>query len=202
MTIEPYLCKISNQTFTTPCSVSSCPAHVGNLNRCGVKVVPITNCAHVDFNLQGFPESLNYAVEEQGFVGYRDLKYMESFFNVNEADLRDIYTSNVNQFRKLVALTWAVNQLITQPLEPIFHCKRCGHPTAENVYQCTSASLCEEREELVRQDLGDIVKYVHEKTLISFFYVMWKSLAIRFIPPIDIAIENKLQMEEVKGPNL
>ena len=184
MSIEPYLCKLTNLTFSTPCSVSNCPAHVGNLNRCGVKVVSSTNCAHADFNLQGFSEPMNYAVEEQGFVGYRDLKYMESFFNVNEIDLRDIYTQNVTIFRKLVALTWAIKQLVSEEQRELHYCNRCGHPSAKNAYRCVSSTICDERFEIVREELKELSPYLPEQTLVSFFYILWRSLKERFIPPV------------------
>lgn len=201
MTIEPYLCKLTNTTFSTPCSVLSCPAHVDNLNRCGVKVVSTTNCAHADFINQGFSESLSYAVEEQGFVGYRDLKYMEAFFNVNDIDLRDIYTQNVTMFRKIVALTWAIQQ--TQSEEQSFsYCKNCGYPIKSNQIKCISSTICEERKEIVSNELKDLIPFISEEVMVSFFHVMWRSLATKFNPSIEIESQTLQAMQNVKGPNL
>lgn len=177
----PYICKISGATFNNPCTVTSCPAHVSNLNQSGVKVEPVTQCAHADFALAGYSEPLDYAVEEQGFVGIRDLAYMSAFMKVSPTILRDLYTNNVELLRRSIALHWAVANKSAQP-----HCDKCGHPK-KDTYRCLSVTMCDSRREAVSEVVKPILPALIPSTEIVLAYnVIWRSLKEKFLPEISL----------------
>ncbi len=188
--INPYICKITGATFSKPCTVTSCFAHVQNLNS-SVNVNPITNCAHVDFNLNGFNDSISYAVEEQGFVGYRDLQYMAPFLNVHYIKLREIYSANVDLFRKALAVVWLLKNYPTNN-----YCKNCGHPIKEGRIECTSVSLCAERKEAVNQVIEPI-KSVLDGNIVNAYNLVWRSLTEKFPLTISLTDSEKQTLSEL-----
>ncbi|QIG70309.1 hypothetical protein EVB87_209 [Rhizobium phage RHph_N28_1] len=178
---HPYICKLSGATFQHPCSVTTCPAHVSNLNQSGVKVEPVTNCAHADFSLAGYAEPLDYAVEEQGFVGIRDLAYMSTFMKVSPTTLRDLYTNNVELLRRAIALHWALANKSTHP-----HCDRCGRPNKSGI-RCLSVSMCSDRETAVSEVVKPLLpSLLQPSDMISAYNVIWRSLTEKFLPEISL----------------
>lgn len=193
--VSPYVCKISGATFTKPCSVASCFANISNVNRSGVIIEPITNCVHADFYLHGFSESISYAVEEQGFVGYRDLQYISPFMQVNAIKLRSVYTENIELFRKAVALLWLMK---SNPSEQSY-CKKCGHPLKHDRFECTSSTICNERRLLALEVIKPIQSIIPTEELVVAFNILWRSLTEKFPIKIPLTNEEKDQLEEVQS---
>lgn len=181
-----YVCRLTNQRFSTPCSVTSCMAHMNNLNRSGMNSIPITGCSHIDFHLAGYSEELNYAVDEQGFVGFRDLNYMSAFFGVNEYKLRDIYTNNIELLKKSVAIIWAVKQ---STLTSTYHCQHCGHPKKTETFKCVSSTACEDRKEVVHRVAQPYLPAIEETELAALYNILWRA-AIGEKFPLTVALDS------------
>lgn len=189
--MQPYTCKISGATFHHPCSVTTCFAHVRNLNASGVKVEPVTNCAHVDFHLAGFVESLDYAVVEQGNVGYRDLEYIASFMGVSAMQLREIYTSNVEMLKRTIAILWAAKNDHTS-----VYCPNCGIPRNEPM-RCRSVSICEERRHAVSTVIEPMLGVIPVDDVVRCYNVVWRSLRVKFNPEIFLTSEERFLLSEL-----
>jgi len=191
--INPYVCKVTGATFRKPCTVQSCFANVRNLNKSGVNAVPFTNCSYVDFQLAGFDESLDYAVEEQGFIGYRDLQYMSPFLKTHAIKLRDIYTGNVDMVRKAIALLWALKNNHQSS-----YCENCGHPLKQGSIRCTSATMCEERKEVVENIIKPFIPAIKPEDTVAAYNVLWRSLTEKFMIPISLSEDEVEQMDELR----
>lgn len=192
-TVDPYVCKVSNATFTKRCTVKECFANVDNLNKAGVNVEAITGCAYVDFHMAGFAENLDYAVEEQGFVGYRDLQYMAPFFKTQSIKLRDIYTNNVELFRKSVALLWAIKNNGHGP-----HCEKCGHPLRPGSFQCTSTTMCDERKYTAMEVLTPFLSILNENEIVKACNAICKSLNEKHSPRIALSPEEIEKLQDLR----
>lgn len=187
-----YMCKLNGAIFKQPCTVTQCFAHMSNLAQSQVKPIAQTNCAHADFALNGFSENLDYAVEEQGFVGFRDLQYLSPFLNMNANDLREIYTNNVALMRKAISILWAAKDNNTH------YCKHCGYPLKDKqIYQCRSATTCAARTDVAAIVVETILKVVSEENHASIFNVLWRSRSEKFSPPISLTDDEKLSLSDL-----
>jgi hypothetical protein len=192
--IPSYQCKISGATFTKRCTVSSCFANVDNLNKSGVDVEAVSGCAYVDFHLAGFPEELSYAVEEQGFVGYRDLEYLAPFLKTQTSRLRDIYIHNQNLFRRSVAILWAVKNNGTGA-----HCQTCGHPLKPGAIRCTSISMCEERRDVALEVIAPFLPVLTTpEDQLKAMNAVWKSLNEKHTPRIPLTDEEVEKLKDLR----
>lgn len=162
------------------------------LNASGVEALSVTNCAHVDFTLAGFAEELNYAVEEQGFVGLRDLQYMSAFLRVDAAKLRTVYTGNVEMLKRAIALLWAVKNNTHN-----VYCERCGHPLKAGI-RCTSATICEERQEAVSEIAGPFVPAFAAEELVKAYNIIWRALSEKFTPEVQLNEEEISSLDNLR----
>lgn len=187
-----YMCKLNGAVFNQPCTVTACFAHISNLTQSGVKPISTTNCAHADFALAGFSENLDYAIEEQGFVGFRDLQYLSPFLNVNANDLREIYTNNVTLLRKYLSILWAAKDNNTH------FCKLCGHPIRDqSKFQCVSTTICEVRLQTVSRIVEELIKITPSETYPKIFNVLWRSRYEKFSPPIHLSEDELSPLKEL-----
>ena len=192
--INPYVCKISNATFTKRCTVKECFANVDNLNKAGVDVEAVSGCAYVDFHLAGFAEELDYAVEEQGFVGYRDLQYLSPFFRTHSIKLRDVYTNNVELFRRSVAILWAVknnNNLSS-------YCENCGHPLEQGSIRCRSTTMCEERREAAYEIIKPFMHILEGENIVKAYNAIWQSLNEKYTPRITFTEDEVATLHDLR----
>lgn len=105
-----YLCPLTQKMFGKPCNATACPSHISNLNKSNVEITSTHNCLHADFHAAGFADRFSYAVEEQGFVGYRDLEYLSPFLHRNHLDLRSIYEEQLIILKNAIALFFHMSQ--------------------------------------------------------------------------------------------
>ncbi len=139
-------CRQVGNKFYGKCTVTQCIAHSDKLSAIGlITTNNKTKCAYLDFNTAGFPEDIDYAVHEQGFVGLRDLVYLSAFFGVTSATFKGLYIDSINLLQD--AVTMLIKAEGTSYSKPT--CAQCGHRVKEVGSKCASSSVCAERQDVM-----------------------------------------------------
>jgi hypothetical protein len=99
--MNSYTCPLLKIDFHVPCDIKSCKAHIARFLDVGLKPKneTNTNCINIEFeNL--FDEQIDYAIAEQGRVGYRDLDYVSDYFDTNPTIFRNLYEAQDRYLRQ------------------------------------------------------------------------------------------------------
>ncbi len=166
-----YHCRQLNLTFHKPCTLVECIAHSSKMIARGFKPSVVkTRCAYVDFHEAGFPEDIDFAVKEQGRVGYRDLDYISPFFRASQSLLREEYERQERLLRLGTLILVSKSRIHNIP-----YCKRCGMLQVESV--CEDSSSCDKRVQKLQELTEDIaplmscVMQPHE-----MYAILWKDM--------------------------
>jgi len=185
-------CRQVGKTFYGQCTVTQCIAHSDKLASIGlVTTNRDTRCAYLDFKSAGFPEDIDYAVHEQGFVGLRDLVYLSAFFGTTSARFKGTYIDSINLLQD--AVTLLIEAEGSQHPSPT--CVQCGHRVKETGSKCSSSSACAERQDAVLSvvyNMG-IPMGIPNRNMHAILVALWELLSTGQLPKlIPVKLKERL----------
>jgi len=95
--------------------------HVSKYRKLGFNPRSTSHCIAVDFKEQ-LQDSIDFAVQESGRVGYRDIEYLALFFNTSVDLLKEVYEDGLTKTRKIMLF-----QFYSLKIDVNSVCAECGN---------------------------------------------------------------------------